>query len=110
MSLSPDRPGNPIVLIPARLASTRLPDKPLAEIHGEAMIVHVWRRAVEADLGPVVVACGEPEIAEAVRAAGGEALVTEGVSAMGSTVTVKVVSTKRPPVSVARTVMSAVPC
>lgn len=70
-------PGNPIVLIPARMQSSRLPDKPLAEIHGEPMIVHVWRRAQEADLGRVVVACGEPEIAEAIRAAGGEAALTD---------------------------------
>jgi 3-deoxy-manno-octulosonate cytidylyltransferase (CMP-KDO synthetase) len=66
-----------IVLIPARLASTRLPDKPLAPIAGEPMIVHVWRRAVEADLGPVVVACAEQVIADAVRAAGGEAVLTD---------------------------------
>ena len=45
-----------IVLIPARLKATRLPDKPLADIHGEPMIVHVWRRAMEADAGRVVVA------------------------------------------------------
>jgi len=74
----------PLIVIPARLASTRLPGKPLADIHGEAMIVHVWRRAVEADLGPVLVACAEPEIAAAVRAAGGEALVTAGDHASGS--------------------------
>ena len=57
-----------VVLIPARLASTRLPDKPLAPIAGEPMIVHVWRRAVEAGVGPVWVACAEAEIAEADRA------------------------------------------
>ena len=74
----------PLIVIPARLASTRLPGKPLADIHGEAMIVHVWRRAVEAGVGPVVVACAEAEIAAAVRAAGGEALVTEGDHASGS--------------------------
>ena len=45
--------ANPIVLIPARMAATRLPGKPLADIHGEPMIVHVWRRAMEADIGPV---------------------------------------------------------
>src|SRR5262245_30897275 len=66
-----------IVLIPARLGSTRLPDKPLAPIAGEPMIVHVWRRATEAAVGPVVVACAEPAIAEAVRAAGGEAVLTD---------------------------------
>jgi 3-deoxy-manno-octulosonate cytidylyltransferase (CMP-KDO synthetase) len=65
-----------IVLIPARMASTRLPGKPLAEIAGEAMIVHVWRRAVEAEIGQVVVATDAPEIAAAVRAAGGEAAMT----------------------------------
>jgi 3-deoxy-manno-octulosonate cytidylyltransferase (CMP-KDO synthetase) len=80
----PAAPLSPLVVIPARLASTRLPGKPLADIHGEAMIVHVWRRAVEAGLGPVVVACGEEEIALAVRAAGGEALVTRGDHASGS--------------------------
>lgn len=66
-----------IVLIPARLGSTRLPDKPLAMIAGEPMIVQVWRRAREAKAGPVVVACAEPAIAEAVRAVGGEAVVTD---------------------------------
>lgn len=68
---------NPIVLIPARLASSRLPDKALADIHGEPMIVHVWRRAIEADVGRVVVAAGDPPIAEAVRAVGGEAVLTD---------------------------------
>ena len=43
-------PTNPIVVIPARMASTRLPGKPLADIHCEAMIVHVWRRGIEAGL------------------------------------------------------------
>jgi 3-deoxy-manno-octulosonate cytidylyltransferase (CMP-KDO synthetase) len=66
-----------IVMIPARLASTRLPDKPLAEIGGVPMIVQVWRRARAAEVGPVVVACAEPEIADAVRAHGGEALLTD---------------------------------
>ena len=60
------RPMNPVVLIPARLASTRLPDKPLADIAGRPMIVHVWQRAKEAGIGPVYVAAAEPEIAEAV--------------------------------------------
>jgi 3-deoxy-manno-octulosonate cytidylyltransferase (CMP-KDO synthetase) len=70
-------PQNPIVLIPSRLASTRLPNKPLADIAGEPMIVHVWRRAVEARLGPVVVACGDREIADAIEAAGGRAVMTD---------------------------------
>ena len=67
----------PLIVVPARMASTRLPGKPLADIHGEAMIVHVWRRAVEAGIGPVVVACAEPEIARAVAAAGGRAVLTD---------------------------------
>jgi 3-deoxy-manno-octulosonate cytidylyltransferase (CMP-KDO synthetase) len=67
---------NPIVLIPARLAATRLPDKPLADIHGAPMIVHVWRRAMEAQCGPVIVAAQEPAIAEAVERAGGRAILT----------------------------------
>jgi 3-deoxy-manno-octulosonate cytidylyltransferase (CMP-KDO synthetase) len=65
-----------IVLIPARLSASRLPGKPLADIHGEPMIVHVWRRALEADVGPVVVATDHPDIAGAVRAAGGTAVMT----------------------------------
>jgi 3-deoxy-manno-octulosonate cytidylyltransferase (CMP-KDO synthetase) len=77
-------PDNPIVVIPARLASNRLPDKPLAEIHGEAMIVHVWRRAVEAEIGPVVVAAGEAAIARAVEAAGGRAVLTRPDHPSGS--------------------------
>jgi 3-deoxy-manno-octulosonate cytidylyltransferase (CMP-KDO synthetase) len=67
---------NPIVLIPARMASTRLPGKPLADIEGLPMIVRVWRQAVAAGVGPVVVAAAEPEIAAAVEAAGGRAVLT----------------------------------
>ncbi len=73
-----------IVLIPARRASTRLPDKALADIHGEPMIVHVWRRAAEAAVGPVAVAAAEPEIARAVAAAGGRAVLTRPDHASGS--------------------------
>ncbi|MFC0410044.1 3-deoxy-manno-octulosonate cytidylyltransferase [Roseomonas elaeocarpi] len=65
----------PLVLIPARMASTRLPDKPLADIHGKPMIVHVLERAREAAIGPVAVACDTPAIADAVRRAGGEAVL-----------------------------------
>lgn len=67
----------PIVVIPARLAATRLPDKPLADIHGEAMIVHVWRRAVEAAVGPVLVAAGDRPIVDAIERAGGAAVLTD---------------------------------
>lgn len=66
----------PIVLIPARMASTRLPGKPLADIAGLPMIVHVWRQAVAAGVGPVVVAAAEAEIVRAVEAAGGRAVLT----------------------------------
>jgi 3-deoxy-manno-octulosonate cytidylyltransferase (CMP-KDO synthetase) len=67
---------NPIVIIPARMASTRLPGKPLADIAGVPMIVRVWRQATAADVGPVVVAAAEREIAEAVEQAGGKAVLT----------------------------------
>jgi 3-deoxy-manno-octulosonate cytidylyltransferase (CMP-KDO synthetase) len=67
---------NPIVIIPARMAATRLPGKPLADIHGAPMIVHVWRRAIEADVGPVWVAADDLRVIEAVAAAGGKAVMT----------------------------------
>ncbi len=67
---------NPVVLIPARLASSRLPGKPLADICGEPMIAHVWRRAVEADVGPVFVAADDPRVVRAVEAIGGKAVLT----------------------------------
>ncbi|AVM75022.1 3-deoxy-manno-octulosonate cytidylyltransferase [Magnetospirillum gryphiswaldense] len=75
---------NPIVIIPARLPATRLPGKPLADIHGVPMIVHVWRRAVAAGIGPVVVAAGDTEIAEAVIAHGGNAVLTDPDHPSGS--------------------------
>ncbi len=67
----------PIILIPARMASTRLPDKPLADICGTPMIVQVMHRANEAGIGRVVVAAAETEIVDAVTAAGGEAVLTD---------------------------------
>ena len=76
--------SDPIVLIPARLKATRLPDKPLADILGEPMIVHVWRRACEAGIGPVAVATDAPAIAEAVEAAGGRAVMTRDDHVSGS--------------------------
>ena len=75
---------NPIVLIPARLASTRLPGKPLADILGEPMIVHVWRRAIEAGVGPVVVAADSASVIEAVERAGGRAVMTSPDHPSGS--------------------------
>jgi 3-deoxy-manno-octulosonate cytidylyltransferase (CMP-KDO synthetase) len=78
------KPENPIVLIPARLGSTRLPGKPLAEIAGDPMIVHVWRRAIESGVGPVVVAAADAAIAEAVERAGGRAVLTNPGHPSGS--------------------------
>jgi 3-deoxy-manno-octulosonate cytidylyltransferase (CMP-KDO synthetase) len=75
---------NPIVIIPARMASTRLPGKPLADIHGEPMIAHVWRRAIEADVGPVLVAADEAAIVNAIAAVGGRAILTRADHASGS--------------------------
>ncbi len=75
---------NPIVVIPARMASKRLPGKPLADIHGRPMIVHVLDRAREAELGPVAVACADPDIAGAVKAAGGRAILTDPNLSSGS--------------------------
>lgn len=75
---------NPIVVIPARLGSSRLPNKPLADIHGAPMIVHVWRRAIAAQSGPVLVACAEEEVASAIRDAGGAAILTDPSLPSGS--------------------------
>jgi 3-deoxy-manno-octulosonate cytidylyltransferase (CMP-KDO synthetase) len=75
---------NPIVVIPARMASTRLPGKPLADIAGKPMIVHMLERGRAAGIGPVAVACGDPEIVAAVRAAGGRAVLTDANQPSGS--------------------------
>jgi 3-deoxy-manno-octulosonate cytidylyltransferase (CMP-KDO synthetase) len=74
----------PIVLIPARMAAVRLPGKPLADIEGQPMIVRVLRQAEAAAVGPVVVAAGDAEIAEAVTAAGGRAVLTDPELPSGS--------------------------
>jgi len=73
-----------LVVIPARMAASRLPGKPLADIGGIPMIVHVWRRAMEAGIGPVVVAAAEAEIAWAVEQAGGHAVLTRPDHPSGS--------------------------
>ncbi len=75
---------NPLLLIPARMAATRLPGKPLAEIGGRAMILHVLDRAREAALGPVAVAVCEAEVADIVRGAGGTAVMTDPALPSGS--------------------------
>jgi 3-deoxy-manno-octulosonate cytidylyltransferase (CMP-KDO synthetase) len=73
-----------LVVIPARMQSTRLPDKPLAEIAGRPMIVHVWQRAMAGEVGRVVVATDNEAILATVRAAGGEAVMTRADHPSGS--------------------------
>ena len=81
---TPSHGLNAVIVIPARLASSRLPDKPLADIGGLPMIVRVWQQAMEADIGPVVVACAEAEIADVITAAGGIAVLTDPDHESGS--------------------------
>jgi 3-deoxy-manno-octulosonate cytidylyltransferase (CMP-KDO synthetase) len=73
-----------LIVIPARMKATRLPNKPMALIAGEPMIVQVWRRAVESGVGEVVVACDCAEIADAIRAVGGVAVLTNPDHPSGS--------------------------
>jgi len=75
---------NPIILIPTRMAATRLPGKPLVEIGGLPMILHVLQRAQAAGVGPVAVASGDAEIVEVVEAAGGRAVLTDPALPSGS--------------------------
>jgi len=77
-------PLKPVILIPARMGSTRFPGKVLADIAGVPMIVQVWRRAKEAKVGRVVVAAAEPVIVSAIEAAGGEAVLTDPDHPSGS--------------------------
>ena len=69
--------SNPLILIPARMNSTRLPNKPLADINGVPMIVRVWQIAVDANIGRVIVASGDTEISKAIQNEGGEAILTD---------------------------------
>ena len=73
-----------LIVIPARMQATRLPGKPLADIHGQPMIVHVWRRAIAANCGGVIVATDSDEIAGAVRRAGGDCIMTRADHVSGS--------------------------
>lgn len=86
----------PLIVIPARMASTRLPGKPLALIAGLPMIVRVAERAAAAGLGPVLVAAAEAEIIEAVTAAGFEAVLTDPAHPSGSDRIFEAVSRKDP--------------
>lgn len=74
---------NPLIMIPARMAATRLPNKPLADIGGKPMIVRAWESAMNSGL-PVVVAAGDPEIVAVVEAAGGRAVLTDPALPSGS--------------------------
>ncbi len=76
--------SNALIVIPARMQATRLPGKPMLKIAGEPMIVHVWRRAMAAESGRVVVATDSEAIVDAVREAGGEAIMTRADHASGS--------------------------
>lgn len=73
-----------IVVIPTRMEATRLPGKPLADIHGKPMILHVWQRAIEADVGRVLIATDSAEVAEVVRAAGADVQMTRADHQSGS--------------------------
>ena len=77
-------PLSPVIIIPARMAASRLPGKPLADIAGKPMIQHVLERAMAADVAPVWVATDDDAIIEAVRAAGGNAMKTRADHPSGS--------------------------
>ncbi|HUH10730.1 MAG TPA: 3-deoxy-manno-octulosonate cytidylyltransferase [Brevundimonas sp.] len=74
---------NPLIMIPARMAATRLPNKPLADIGGKPMIMRAWEQAALSGFR-VAVAAGDPEIVEAVEAAGGLAVLTDPALPSGS--------------------------
>lgn len=73
-----------IIVIPARYASTRLPGKPLADIHGKPMIQHVYERSVAAGLDQVFVATDDQRVIDAVNAFGGEACMTQTIHQSGT--------------------------
>jgi 3-deoxy-manno-octulosonate cytidylyltransferase (CMP-KDO synthetase) len=85
-----------LIVIPARLEATRLPGKPLADIGGVPMIVHVWRRAISSGLGRVIVATDSDEIRKVVEAAGGEAAMTRADHGSGSDRAHEAISTLDP--------------
>src|SRR5690606_2438779 len=76
--------SNPIIIIPVRMASTRLPNKPLADIAGKPMIVHVYERCMEASFAPVVVASADKEINDVIEKMGGRAVLTDPALPSGS--------------------------
>lgn len=66
-----------IIVIPARMASERFPNKPMALIDGMPMIKRVWKKAIEADIGKVIVACSEKEVFDLIKSSGGKAIMTK---------------------------------
>ena len=84
MPANAPNPSNTIIIVPARMASTRLPGKPLTDICGLPMIVQVMNRALEAKVGKVLIAAAQDEIAEAVRQAGGDVILTDANLPSGS--------------------------
>jgi 3-deoxy-manno-octulosonate cytidylyltransferase (CMP-KDO synthetase) len=75
---------NPLIIIPARLSASRLPQKPLALIGGKPLVLHVLERGLEADIGRVIVACDDEKIASIVKNAGGEVCLTDPSLPSGS--------------------------
>lgn len=73
-----------LVVIPTRLGATRLPHKPLADICGKPMIVHVWEKAMAANVGPVIVASADQEIVDVIIAKGGQGVLTDPDLATGT--------------------------
>src|SRR5262249_57419378 len=86
-----------LIVIPARMASTRLPGKPLLDLAGEPMIVHVLRRAQAARLGEVVVATDSDVVAACVEKAGGRAGVTRARHGSGAHRPFEALGRPRPP-------------
>jgi len=76
--------ARPLIVIPSRIGATRLPRKPLAEIGGEPMVVHVWRAAIESGVGDVVVATDSLDIAVVIEKAGGRPVMTSSDHPSGS--------------------------
>ena len=66
-----------LILIPARMASSRFPNKPMARIHGKPMIQRVWEQAIASKLGDVIVACSEKVVFECITSLGGKAILTD---------------------------------
>jgi 3-deoxy-manno-octulosonate cytidylyltransferase (CMP-KDO synthetase) len=75
---------NPLIIIPVRIGSTRLPRKPLADIHGKPMIQHVWERAIQSQVGPVVIATDDAHIAQVIQGQGGHVVMTPAELPSGS--------------------------